>query len=143
MSSRELYRRFVSLCQKWPKDETKVGRDFGEFFRKKLGEQFPHGELSQLKDTRSVESALSSLERIANNHYFNENPLLRSSSTGNSLEECRALVSTVGLKSLQEQEEGPLVKRIKQTLNIKLIMDDKSNVKEEKSSHTQKHIKEK
>lgn len=122
--SRELYRRFTSLCQKWPKDETKSGRDYGEFFRKQLGAYFPQGELSQVKDVDLVDSQLSALERIANNSYYNENPLKKSSASGLESWACREAVSNEGIRTIQEQEEATLISKLKTNLRFKFSRDE-------------------
>lgn len=124
MSSKELYKRFVSVCKKWPRDETKVGRDYGDYIREQFKAEFPHAEQSQVKNIQALESSISSLEKLANNIYFNENPLKRSSASGMEAWACRVAVSTEGLRAIQEQEEATLVKRLKQALNIKLIKED-------------------
>lgn len=138
MSSKELYRRFLSLCQKWPKDETKVDRDFATFFRDSLGKHFPHGELGQVKDRAYVESALDSLEALANNTYFSQNQLKRSSSTGLDGWACREAISTANLREIQEQEELTLIRRLKATLNMKYKaiepeIDEKQTIEQDSS----------
>lgn len=120
MTSRELFKRFTNLCKKWPKDETKAGRDYGEFFRQELSGFFPQGELSQVKDVEKLEIGLKSLERIASNHYYGENPLKRSSASGMEAWACREAVSNEGIKSVQEQDETSLIKRLKKSLSVKL-----------------------
>lgn len=119
--SKELYKRFTSLCQKWPIDKTKAGRDYGQFFREQLGAHFPQGEISKVKDMDLVESQLSSLERIADNTYYNETPLKRSSASGMEVSACRNLVSNEGLRSIQEQDEVSLIQKLKSNLKFKFL----------------------
>lgn len=121
MTSKELYKRFASLCQKWPKDETKAGRDYGEFYRKQLAEYFPQRELSQVTKVEEVDSYLNSLERLASNQYFNENPLKRSSATGLEGWACREAVSNEGMRAVQEDNEAQLIRRLKKALSIKFV----------------------
>lgn len=121
MSSKELYKRFVSVCKKWPSDETKVNRDYANFFRQQFKAKFPHAEQSQVKNLEELDSSLSSLERLANNIYFNENPLKTSSASGMEASACRVAVSTEGLRAIQEQDEASLVKRLRQALNVKFM----------------------
>lgn len=125
MASQQLYKRFINLCQKWPKDDTKYGRDFGEYFRVKINAEFPHGEVSHVRDPGKLDEALSALERIANNNYFNENSLKRSSASGLEAWACREAVSTDNLKTLQEQEETSLIKKLTEALNVKFIATNK------------------
>lgn len=121
MTSKDLYRRFAALCQKWPKDESKVGRDYGEVFRAQLTEQFPHGELGEVKDPKRVAAAIGALERIANNNFFNENPLKRSSASGLEAWACHEAISNEGLKSVQEQDEMSLINRLMSTMSAKFL----------------------
>jgi len=120
MSTKELYSRFSRLCQRWPKDETKAGRDFGEVFREKLNKHFPHGDLGKVSDPSEVVKVIEPLERIAENKYFNENPLKRSSSTGLETGTLRYAISNEGLKLIHDQDEATLFKRLKSRLGIKL-----------------------
>lgn len=129
MGSREFYNRFVGLCKRWPKDETKYGRDYGEFFRKQFQNDFPHGEFSTVKDPIKLEQSLSALERLANNVYYKENPLKRSSASGLEAESCKIAISTDGLRAIQEQEENGITKRLKKALSVKFIEDSKTNNK--------------
>lgn len=119
MTSRELYKRFTSLCQKWPRDESKAGRDYGEYFRKELSEFFPQGEFSQVKDAQKVDAKLKPLERIASNQYYNEKQLKRSSASGMEGWACRGAVSNEGIRAVQEQDETSLIQRLKISLNFK------------------------
>lgn len=118
MASRDLYRRFASLCGRWPKDESKAGRDYAEFFRDQLARSFPHGELGQLENPREVEAAISSLERLANNSYFNENSLKRASASGLESWVCSESVSNKGLAEIQDIDETSLIKRLKEKLGV-------------------------
>lgn len=119
MTSKELYKRFTSLCQKWPKDESKAGRDFGEYFRKELSDFFPQGELSQVKDAQKFEAKLEPLERIVSNQYYNEKQLKRSSASGLEGWACREAVSNEGIRAVQEQDETSLIQRLKNALNVR------------------------
>lgn len=42
------YRRFLKLCEEWPKDESKRGRDLGTFLRQKVASAFREGENTQV-----------------------------------------------------------------------------------------------
>lgn len=119
MSSRELYRRFLSLCRKWPTDEQKAGRDYGEMFRRQFSAKFPQGELSSVDLPRELDKSLSALERLANNSYYNENPLQRSSASGLEAWACREAVSNESLRLFQEEEEVTILSRLKQALSIR------------------------
>jgi hypothetical protein len=118
MSSKELFKRFSNLCLKWPKDGTKLGRDYGEYFRDQLIRHFPHGEQSQIKDITEVERELVSLERLANNQYYNENPLKRSSASGLEAWACKQAISNEGIKLLDDDEKS-VINRLFGSLSIR------------------------
>lgn len=42
------YRRFLKLCEEWPRDETKKGRDLGTFLRQRVASAFREGENTQV-----------------------------------------------------------------------------------------------
>lgn len=120
-SSKELYKRFLGLCQKWPLDETKVGRDYGEYFRAQLAKRFPHGELGKVESPKSTELYISALERIVSNKYYNENSLKRSSASGMEAEFCKDAVSNLNLEALQKMEEQTMIEKLKRVLSFKFV----------------------
>lgn len=122
----------MGLCQKWPKDETKAGRDYGDFIRNQLIEHFPQGDLGQVKNTKQVESMISSLERLANNQYYNENPLKRSSASGLESYCCRDAVSNEGIMMIHEENENTLYNRLKGVLSMKFAQDERDKPQEKK-----------
>lgn len=42
------YRRFLKLCEEWPVDETKRGRDLGTYLRQRVAQAFREGENTQV-----------------------------------------------------------------------------------------------
>uniref|UniRef100_A0A452HY23 Mitochondrial nucleoid factor 1 n=1 Tax=Gopherus agassizii TaxID=38772 RepID=A0A452HY23_9SAUR len=42
------YRRFLKLCEEWPVEETKRGRDLGAFLRQRVAQAFREGESTQV-----------------------------------------------------------------------------------------------
>lgn len=42
------YRRFLKLCEEWPRDESKKGRDLGTFLRQRVAHAFREGENTQV-----------------------------------------------------------------------------------------------
>uniref|UniRef100_A0A3B4UWP1 Mitochondrial nucleoid factor 1 n=1 Tax=Seriola dumerili TaxID=41447 RepID=A0A3B4UWP1_SERDU len=48
------YRRFLKLCEEWPRDETKKGRDLGTFLRHKVASAFREGENTQFPRVRDT-----------------------------------------------------------------------------------------
>lgn len=48
------YRRFLKLCEEWPRDESKKGRDLGTFLRQRVALAFREGENTQVKRFRFI-----------------------------------------------------------------------------------------
>lgn len=42
------YRRFLKLCEEWPVDESKRGRDLGTYLRQRVAQAFREGENTQV-----------------------------------------------------------------------------------------------
>lgn len=42
------YRRFLKLCEEWPRDDYKKGRDLGTFLRQRVALAFREGENTQV-----------------------------------------------------------------------------------------------
>lgn len=143
MTARELYKRFISLCQKWPLDEQKVGRDYGQFFRKQLSLKFPHGESSQITDVKTVEEQLSSLENIVNNTYYNENPLRRSSASGAEVRACRDAVSNDGLRTIHEMDEETFIVKLKRSIDFRFSKEEEEYLEKTFSPKEEKKTKDK
>uniref|UniRef100_A0A3Q1GL77 Mitochondrial nucleoid factor 1 n=1 Tax=Acanthochromis polyacanthus TaxID=80966 RepID=A0A3Q1GL77_9TELE len=90
------YRRFLKLCEEWPRDETKKGRDLGTFLRQRVASGFREGENTQISDPEKCDQMYESLARINGNVYRQRFPRVRDTSfTGVAVEECRLLLSDV------------------------------------------------
>uniref|UniRef100_A0A4W5P3T5 Mitochondrial nucleoid factor 1 n=1 Tax=Hucho hucho TaxID=62062 RepID=A0A4W5P3T5_9TELE len=63
------YRRFLKLCEEWPRDESKKGRDLGTFLRQRVTHAFREGENTQLSDPEKCDQIYESLARINTNVY--------------------------------------------------------------------------
>lgn len=48
------YRRFLKLCEEWPVDETKRGRDLGAYLRQRVAQAFREGENTQVTGGEEV-----------------------------------------------------------------------------------------
>uniref|UniRef100_A0A5F5PSL0 Mitochondrial nucleoid factor 1 n=1 Tax=Equus caballus TaxID=9796 RepID=A0A5F5PSL0_HORSE len=48
------YRRFLKLCEEWPVDETKRGRDLGAYLRQRVAQAFREGENTQELQKRDL-----------------------------------------------------------------------------------------
>ncbi|MBN3276346.1 UQCC2 factor, partial [Polyodon spathula] len=95
------YRRFLRLCEEWPVDETKRGRDLATFLRQKVALAFREGESTQIADPEKCDQMYESLARIHANVYKEKFPRVRDTSfTGVTVEECRVVLATGKERSL-------------------------------------------
>uniref|UniRef100_A0A2K5QX87 Mitochondrial nucleoid factor 1 n=4 Tax=Platyrrhini TaxID=9479 RepID=A0A2K5QX87_CEBIM len=76
------YRRFLKLCEEWPVDETKRGRDLGAYLRQRVAQAFREGENTQYPRPRET------------------------SFSGLSLEEYKLILSTDTLEELKEMDKS-------------------------------------
>ncbi|KAI4892774.1 hypothetical protein NFI96_032331 [Prochilodus magdalenae] len=101
------YRRFLKLCEEWPRDETKKGRDLGTFLRQKVASAFREGENTQISDPEKCDQMYESLVRINSNVYKEKFPRARDTSfTGVTVEECRMLLATGNMQQMDEEKKG-------------------------------------
>ncbi|XP_041836356.1 ubiquinol-cytochrome-c reductase complex assembly factor 2 [Melanotaenia boesemani] len=101
------YRRFLKLCEEWPRDETKKGRDLGTFLRQRVASAFREGENTQIADPEKCDQMYESLARINGNVYRQRFPRVRDTSfTGVTVEECRVLLSGSMQQSMDEEKKG-------------------------------------
>lgn len=100
------YRRFLKLCEEWPKDETKKGRDLGTFLRQRVASAFREGENTQISDPEKCDQMYESLAQINGNIYRQRFPRVRDTSfTGVTVEECRLLLSGT-MQNTDEEKKG-------------------------------------
>ncbi|KAH0618799.1 hypothetical protein JD844_018276 [Phrynosoma platyrhinos] len=103
------YRRFLKLCEEWPVEETKRGRDLGTFLRQR-GFHWSFVFL-QIPDPVTCDEMFESLVRIHTNYYKTKYPRLRDSSfTGVTVEECKMVLATDSLKQMEEAKKGKWTK---------------------------------
>nr|XP_020453699.1 ubiquinol-cytochrome-c reductase complex assembly factor 2 isoform X2 [Monopterus albus] len=97
------YRQFLKLCEQWPRDETKKGRDLGMFLRQRVASAFREGENTQISDPEKCDQMYESLARINSNIYRQRFPRVRDTSfTGVTVEECRLILSG----KMDEEKKG-------------------------------------
>lgn len=121
MTTAQLYRRYMKLCQEWGTDPTKTGRDLGEHIRQSVAAAFQRGESSSLSDFSSgigspttleeCSLKLESLERLAANKYYRPSDADLPTSTGGTKEEVRAMISNEGLEYAKQVYESSWVTR--------------------------------
>lgn len=101
------YRRFLKLCEEWPRDESKKGRDLGTFLRQRVAHAFREGENTQISDPERCDQMYESLVRINSNVYRERFPRLRDTSfTGVTVEECKMLLATGSMQQMDEEKKG-------------------------------------
>ncbi|XP_075766702.1 ubiquinol-cytochrome c reductase complex assembly factor 2 isoform X3 [Pelodiscus sinensis] len=89
------YRRFLKLCEEWPVEETKRGRDLGAVVRQRVAQAFREGESTQIADPATCDQMYESLVRIHTNFYKNKYPRLKDTSfTGVTVEECKLVLAS-------------------------------------------------
>ncbi|XP_029429165.1 ubiquinol-cytochrome-c reductase complex assembly factor 2 [Rhinatrema bivittatum] len=113
------YRRFLKLCEEWPLDDTKQGRDLGAFLRQRVAQAFREGESTQVSDTETCDQMYDSLARINSSFYRYKYPRLRDTSfTEVTLEECRMVLATDSMKQMEEAKKG-LWKKLREKFSQK------------------------
>nr|XP_033773884.1 ubiquinol-cytochrome-c reductase complex assembly factor 2 isoform X1 [Geotrypetes seraphini]XP_033773885.1 ubiquinol-cytochrome-c reductase complex assembly factor 2 isoform X1 [Geotrypetes seraphini] len=113
------YRRFLKLCEEWPLDNTKWGRDLGAFLRERVAQAFREGESTQISDPETCDQIYDSLARINSNFYRYKYPRLRDTSfTEVTVEECRMVLATDSLTQMEEAKKG-LWKKLKEKFSQK------------------------
>ncbi|XP_037345982.2 ubiquinol-cytochrome-c reductase complex assembly factor 2 [Pungitius pungitius] len=100
------YRRFLKLCEEWPRDEAKKARDLGTFLRQRVASAFREGENTQISDPEKCDLMYESLARINGNFYRQRFPRVRDTSfTGVTAEECKLLLSG-NVQQMDEEKKG-------------------------------------
>nr|XP_046239570.1 ubiquinol-cytochrome-c reductase complex assembly factor 2 [Scatophagus argus] len=100
------YRRFLKLCEEWPRDEFKKGRDLGTFLRQRVAVAFREGENTQISDPEKCDQMYESLVRINSNVYKQRFPRVRDTSfTGVTVEECKVILSG-SLQQMDDEKKG-------------------------------------
>ncbi|XP_018602429.1 ubiquinol-cytochrome-c reductase complex assembly factor 2 [Scleropages formosus] len=114
------YRRFLKLCEEWPKDESKKGRDLGTFLRQRVALAFREGENTQISDPEKCDQMYESLVRINSNYYKEKFPRAKDTSfTGVTVEECRVLLSSGNMQQMDEEKRS-LWKTVMQRFSSKV-----------------------
>ncbi|KAG7495097.1 hypothetical protein JOB18_044338 [Solea senegalensis] len=100
------YRRFLKLCEEWPRDQTKGGHDLGTFLRQRVASAFREGENTQISDPEKCDQMYESLARINGNVYRQRFPRARDTSfTGVTVEESRLFLSE-SIQRVDEDKKG-------------------------------------
>ncbi|XP_038605596.1 ubiquinol-cytochrome-c reductase complex assembly factor 2 [Tachyglossus aculeatus] len=119
------YRRFLKLCEEWPLDETKRGRDLGAYLRQRVAQAFREGENTQVAEPEACDQMYESLARLHSNYYKHKYPRPRDTGfSGLTVEECRTVLATDALEEFKEMNKG-LWKKLQEKFAAK-NQDDKT-----------------
>lgn len=66
----KLYKKFLQVCEQWPVDHNRLGRDLGEHLKGSLVPRIKKSEISSIE----AEKMLDSLIKISSNYYRNKYP---------------------------------------------------------------------
>ncbi|XP_077151612.1 ubiquinol-cytochrome c reductase complex assembly factor 2 isoform X2 [Ranitomeya variabilis] len=113
------YRRFLKLCEEWPVDESRRGRDLGAVLRQRVAQAFKEGENTEFQDPESCDQMYESLSRLNSNYYREKYPRLQDTSfTEITVDEYRMVLATDTLKQMDEMKKG-MWTRLKDKFNAK------------------------
>ncbi|KAM4795503.1 ubiquinol-cytochrome c reductase complex assembly factor 2 [Rhinophrynus dorsalis] len=113
------YRRFLKLCEEWPIDETRRGRDLGAYIRQRVAQAFREGENTQVENPEACDQMYDSLSRMNSNYYREKFPRLQDTSfTEVTLEEYRMVLASDNLNQMDEMKKG-MWKRLREKFNAK------------------------
>ncbi|OCT77785.1 hypothetical protein XELAEV_18028880mg [Xenopus laevis] len=113
------YRRFLKLCEEWPVDETRVGRDLGAYIRQRVAQAFREGESTQVDDPDACDEMYASLNRMNTNCYREKYPRLQDTSfTEVTAEEYRMVLASDNLKQMEDMKKG-MWTRLREKFNVK------------------------
>ncbi|XP_075893505.1 ubiquinol-cytochrome-c reductase complex assembly factor 2 [Nelusetta ayraudi] len=100
------YRRFLKLCEEWPREELKKDRDLGTVLRQRVAAAFREGENTQISDPEKCDQMYESLARIKANTYRQRFPRVRDTSfTGVTVEECKVILSG-NMQQMDDEKKG-------------------------------------
>ncbi|XP_028406034.1 ubiquinol-cytochrome-c reductase complex assembly factor 2-like [Dendronephthya gigantea] len=69
----QLYQRFLQICEQWPIDSTRQGRDLGSHIKENLETKFRDRQIEEKEASRMLDSLI----KISSNYYRNKYPRAR------------------------------------------------------------------
>eukprot|EP00058_Branchiostoma_floridae_P021055 XP_002606545.1 hypothetical protein BRAFLDRAFT_247423 [Branchiostoma floridae] len=101
------YKQFLRICQHWPLDTTKEGRDIAVAIRQAVAKAFKEGENTQVNPAE-CDRVYTSLDRLNNGHWNNKYPRVKPTTfTGLTLEDYKlVLASGNSLTDMQESKKS-------------------------------------
>ena len=96
----------MRLCEQWPLEPTKAGRDLGAIIRNKIAESFKNGEVTNIENPSKCDRIYNSLNKINSNHYKNiyatSTPLRTCS--GLDAEQCKIMLSNEAQEFIRSKQ---------------------------------------
>ncbi|XP_076440281.1 ubiquinol-cytochrome c reductase complex assembly factor 2-like [Babylonia areolata] len=112
------YRNFFRLCEAWPLDPSKPGRDIAAVIRKRVAEAFKMGENTQISDVAKCDRSYESLQKLNTDFYktkYQDKTATRTvGAAGLTYEQCHAVMASETLEELRQTEIG-FFGKLKQT----------------------------
>ena len=111
------YKKFLRLCEQWPLDKSKSGRDLGEHIREQVAKTFNRGEAT-IVNPEKCDRIYASLEKINSNYYQNTYSRVKDNNcSGLTLEQCTIIISNDTRDYLQS-ENASWLRRVRTSLSI-------------------------
>lgn len=102
----ERYRAFMKICDEWPLEPTKKGRDLGLFIRRKVVTVFKHGDATVVDQGKCTEE-YESLRRVQTNVYKHQYPSRRThGALGLTADQCKTLTSDKTIQEISVSEKN-------------------------------------
>ena len=96
------YKKFLKLCEQWPLDDSKSGRDLGSFLRQKVAEAFKQGESSKV-DPVECDRMYECLQKLNTDYYKNKYVWTSDKgAAGLTYEQCKMAMSNEVLKEFSK-----------------------------------------
>jgi hypothetical protein len=95
----------MRLCEKWPVDASKSGRDLGTYIRRSVAQAFRYGETSDV-NVAECERTYDTLARLNSNHYKMKYARTDvTGATGLTLDEVHQVNSTESMTILNKDDK--------------------------------------
>ncbi|XP_078677921.1 ubiquinol-cytochrome c reductase complex assembly factor 2-like [Branchiostoma floridae x Branchiostoma belcheri] len=100
------YKQFLRLCQQWPLDSTKEGRDIAVAIRQGVAKAFKEGENTQVNPVE-CDRVYTSLDRLNKGHWKNKYPRRKPTTfTGLTLEDYKLVLASESLSDMQKTKKS-------------------------------------
>lgn len=97
------YNRFLKLLERWPVDQSKIGRDLGQYLRDQLKSVLGGSNIIAVKEDRLLRQH-QALKNIVNDVHAKAYPrVYNSTATGLTGDQCREVLSSDFLEYLNKE----------------------------------------